>query len=98
MQPFEVVRGQLLAGPDGSSGGEGIEVVEFEQSGGGFVVIAANENVSQTKGVVDDLVGTGAIADDVAEIGYEIVGRSCRQAGFHGFEVGVNVAKQQDSQ
>ena len=61
-------------------------------------MIAADENFSQAAGALDDLVGRSSIADYVAEIGDEIKGRSCRQAGFQGFEVGVNVAKQQYAQ
>jgi hypothetical protein len=89
---------ELVAGPDGGGSGEGVEVVEREESGGGFVMIAADEDVAQTAGALDHLVGRCSVADYVAEVGDEIVGRSCGQAGFEGFEVGVNVAKKKDSQ
>ncbi len=65
---------------------------------GGFVVIAADENFAQTAGAVDDFIGACAVTHDVAEIGNQIVRGSCRQAGFQGFEVGVNVAEKKYAQ
>ena len=97
-QPFEMLGSELVAGPDGGGGGHGIEVIEFKQTGCGFVVIAADENLAQGTGAVDDFVGRGSVADDVAEVGDEIEGRSCGEAGLQGFKVGVNVAKQQYAQ
>ena len=89
---------KLIAGPDGGSGGHGIEVIQLKQAGCGFVVIAADKNFSQGSRAIDDFVGRGSVADDVAEVGYEIEGRSSGQAGLQGFKVGMNVAKQQYAQ
>ena len=76
----------------------GIEIIQLEQAGRGLVVIAADKNLSQLARALDHFVGRGSVADDVAQVGHEIVRRSCRQAGFQRFEVGVNVAKQQYAQ
>lgn len=97
-QPFEMLGTQLVAGPDSSGGGHGIEVIEFEQAGYGFVVIAANENFTEVTGAFDNVVGRGSVADEVAEVGDEIVGRSRGEASLQGFEVSVNVAEQQYAQ
>ena len=86
---------ELVAGPDGGGGGHRIEVIELKQAGGGFVVIPANENFAKVAGSVDDFVGRGSVADDIAEVGDEIERWGGRKAGFQGFEVGVNVAEQQ---
>ncbi len=94
LQPIMMLGSELASGPDSSGGGHGIEVIEFKQAGCGFIVIAADENFPQPARALDHLVGRSSIADHVAEVGYEIKGRSCRQAGFQGFEVGMNVAKQ----
>jgi len=98
VQPFEVLGGKLVTGPDGCGGRHGIEIIEFEKSSGGFVVIAAHEGVAESADTIDHFVRRRAIADDVAKVGYKIEGGSGRQAGFHGLEISVNVAKQQYAQ
>jgi hypothetical protein len=97
-EPAEIVSGELVASPDGSGSGHGVEVVESDQAGRGFVVVAADENLPQVAGPLGDFVGTGAVAYDVAEICYQVERRSSGQAGLQRFEVGVNVAKQQYAQ
>ena len=47
-QPLEIFRREFVARPDGGGRSHGIEVVEVHESGGGFVVIAADENLSQS--------------------------------------------------
>jgi hypothetical protein len=98
MQPIKVFWSELVAGPDGSGGGEGIEVIQFEQAGGGFVVIAADKDFAQAAGAIDNFVGRGTVTYDVAEVGYEVEGWRPGEAGFQGFEVGMNVTKQQYAQ
>ena len=85
--------GQLLAGPESGGGGHGVEVIEFEKAGRGFVVIAANENFSQGARPLDHFVRGGPVAHDIAKICDEIERRSCGEAGLQRFKVGVNVAK-----
>ncbi len=89
---------ELVTGPDSGGGGQGIEIIEFKQTGCGLVMIAADKNFAQGARAIDDFVGRGAVADDIAEVGYEVVGGSPGQAGLQGFEVGMNVAKQQYAQ
>src|SRR5580692_3522892 len=89
---------QLVARPERGGGGHGIEIFELDETGGGFVVIATDENVSQTAGALDNFVGAGAVADHVAEIGNLIERRSRGEAGFKSFEIGVNVAEYQYAQ
>ena len=61
-------------------------------------MIAANENFTEVTGAFDNFVGRGSVADEVAEVGDEIEGRSRGEASLQGFEVSVNVAKQQYAQ
>ena len=98
MQPVVMLAAQLVACPDGGGSGQGVEVIQFEQPGGGFVVIAANKNLSQAARAFDHLVGRSPVADDVAQVGHEIICRSRRKAGVQRFQIGMNVAKEQDSQ
>jgi hypothetical protein len=58
-------------------------------------VIAANENLAKSAGAIGDLVGTGAVTDDIPEINDQIECGSGGEAGFQSFEIGVNVAQQQ---
>lgn len=97
-QPFKMFGRKLIPGPNGSGRGHGIEVVEFQQAGGGFVVITADKDFSQVARPLDHFVGRGAVADHVAEVRDKIEWWSCGEAGLQGLQVGVNVAKQQYSQ
>jgi hypothetical protein len=61
-------------------------------------VIAADKNLTQGARAIDDFIGRGSVADDVAEVSNKIEGRRPGDAGLQRFEVGVNVAKQQYAQ
>ena len=97
-EPCEIVRRELVASPDGGGGSHGIEIIKGDQARCSFVVVAANENLPQVAGTLGNFVGTGAIADDVAEICHQVERRSSSQAGLQRFEVGMYVAKQQYAQ
>src|SRR5580698_2297783 len=94
-KPFQIVQGQLFASPESGRRSHGIEVVEFHNSGGGLVVIAADKSFPQFARTFGHLVGARAIADDVAEVHNHVERWSRGQAGVEGLEVGVNVAKNQ---
>ena len=89
---------QLVARPDGGGRGHGIEIVEFEQAGCSFVVIAADENFPQATGAIDDFIGRRSVTHNVTEVYDVIEGGGGREASLQGFKVGVNVAKQQYAQ
>jgi hypothetical protein len=57
-------------------------------------MVAADHNLSQLAGADTDLVGTGAVADNIPEVHQQVEGRSVRQAGFQGFKVGVDIAQE----
>jgi hypothetical protein len=78
--------------------GHGIEVVKIHQPGCGLIVIAANKDFSQRARTIGNFIGTGSVADYISEICHQIEGRGRHETGFQGFEVGVNVANQQDAQ
>ena len=63
----------------------------------GSVVIAANEDASESLRAGNDFVGIGAVADGVSEIDDEVVGGSGGQTGVQRFEVAVNVAEKKDT-
>src|SRR5579862_1056006 len=94
-QPLQVLRRQLVAGPDRSRRSHGIEVVEVHEAGGGLVVISANENLSQLPRTLCDLVRTGAVADNVPEVHHRVKRRSGRDTCIQSFQIGVNVAEDQ---
>ena len=98
LQPIVVLGSELVSCPNGGGSSHGIEVVQFEQAGGGFVVIAADKDFAQAAGAIDNFVGRGTVTYDVAEVGYEVEGWRPGEAGFQGFEVGMNVTKQQYAQ
>jgi len=98
VQPVVVFGSELIASPDGGRCCHGIEVIQCKESGGSFVVISADKNLPQRAGAINNFVGRSAVADDVAEVGHKIEGRSASHASLHGFQVGVNVAKQQYAQ
>src|SRR5579863_1227731 len=84
-EPVEVAGSELIARPDGGSGGHRVEIVEGDETRSCFVVVATDKNLSQATGAVSDFVRTGAVADDVAEIGHEIERRSRGETGFQSF-------------
>jgi hypothetical protein len=86
---------KLVASPKGGGSGHGVKVLQLEKTGGSFVVIAADKNLSEVAAAIDNLIGRSPVTHNVPEIRNQVEGWSSRQASFHGFEVGVNVAKQQ---
>jgi hypothetical protein len=55
-------------------------------------VIAADEELSHPARAFNDLVWTGPIANNIAQIKNHIVGGSGREAGIKSFEIAMNVA------
>jgi len=96
-QPFEIFGGELVAGPESGEAGDGVEFVEVHEAADGFVVIAADEDVSERLRFGNDFVGVATVADGVAEIDDEVVGGSGGQTGVQRFEVAVNVAEKEDA-
>src|SRR6202140_5683816 len=45
-EPVEIFWGELFAGPERGEAGDGVEVLEVHEAADGFVVIAADEDVS----------------------------------------------------
>ena len=75
----------------------GLKSSRCHEAADGFVVIAADEDVSQSLRAGNDLVGIAAVADRVAKIHHEVVRGSGGEAGFERFEIAVNVAEQKDA-
>ncbi len=69
VQPLVMLGSQLVAGPDGGTGGHGIEIFQLDEAGRSLVVISPDENFPQTASALDDFVGAGAVANYVAEVG-----------------------------
>jgi hypothetical protein len=97
-KPFEIFGTKFVAGPDSGCGGHGIEIIEIDQSGHSFVVIATNENLAQRTRTVDHLVRAGTISHDVTKIDDEIVCGSSDETSVERFEIGVNIAEQKYAQ
>src|ERR1035437_151230 len=96
-QPCEIFGGKLVARPERSESGDGVEVVEVHKAADGSVVIAADEDVSQRLCFGNDFVGIAAVADGVSEIDDKVVGGSGSQTGVQRFEVTVNIAENKDA-
>jgi hypothetical protein len=98
MQPGEIVGSQFVTRPQRSGRGHGIEIAEVDQSGGGFVVVATHEALSQIAGTVGDFVGARAVPYNVAQVHRYIERRSGGKTSFESFKIGVNVAQNQYAQ
>ncbi len=98
VQPSVMFRSQLVARPDSGGGGHRVEVVKLEQAGRSLVMIAADENLSQTARAIDHFIGGSSIAHHVAEVRHKIERWGRREGSLQRFEVGVNVAEQQYAQ
>ena len=94
-QPLEVLRRELVAGPDRRGRSHRIEVVQLHHSRSGLVMIAPYEDLPQCARAVRDLVGARAVAHDVPQIHDLVERRSGRDASIEGFQVCVDVAEQQ---
>jgi hypothetical protein len=54
-------------------------------------VIAAHNNPAETSGPINDLIGIGAIANNIAEIPDNIVWRRSGKSRFEGRKIRMNV-------
>src|ERR1700675_3865565 len=96
-EPFEIFGGELAASPESGEAGNWVKVLEVHEAADRFVVIAANENASQSLRFGNDFVRIAAVADRVPEIDDEVVSRSGSQTGVQRFKVAVNVAEKKDT-
>src|SRR5277367_4807243 len=67
-QPLQILRTELTASPLRGQSCDGIEIFEVHEAADGLVMVTANENFAQLPHSFDDLVGTGAVADNVAQV------------------------------
>ncbi len=91
--------GHGLARPADGGGGDGVERLDRIVLGDGLVVVAADDGQRlQAPDDTDDLVGRGAVADQVAQadvvVDAALVGQL--QDGGQGFQVAVDVAEDQN--
>src|ERR1700686_5153345 len=96
-EPFEIFGGELAARPERRKTGDGVEVLEVHEAADSFVMIAADEDLSESLRAGNDFVGIAAVANRVPEINDEVVGGSGGQTGVQRFEVAVNVAEKKDT-
>jgi len=96
-EPVEIFGGELAAGPESGETGDGVEVLEVHEAADSFVVIAADEDLSESLRAGDDFVRVATVPDRVPEIDDEVVGGSRGQTGVQRFEVAVNVAEKKDT-
>lgn len=94
VQPLQILLGEMVPSPKRGQGGHGIKILQIDQAGGGFVVIAADEDFAKTTRVVCYFVRTRPVTYNVPQIRYQIERRSSGQRGFQCFQIGMNVAKQ----
>jgi len=91
-QPLEILRCEFLTGPLCCQGGNGIEILEVHEAADGFVVVATDESRPQGAGTFHHLVGTGAVADEIAQVHDDVVGGGRSQTSFQRFEIAMNIA------
>src|SRR5260370_4894043 len=84
----------MVPSPKRGQGGHGIKILQIDQAGGGFVVVAAEEDFAKTTRAVCHFVRTRAVTYNVSQICYQIERWSSGQRGFQCFQIGMNVAKQ----
>src|SRR6266436_1596121 len=88
---------ELVARPESRQTGDGVEVLKVHEAADSFVVIAADEDVSESLRAGNHFVGITAVADRVSEIDDEVVSGSGGQTGVQRFEVAMNVAEKKDT-
>src|ERR1700726_1475797 len=96
-EPFEIFGSELAAGPESGEARDGVEVLKVHEAADSFVVIAADEDPSESLRARNDFVGVAAVANRVPEINDEVIGGSGGQTGVQRFEVAVNVAEKKDT-
>ena len=84
----------MVPSPERGQGRHRIKILQIDQAGGGFVVIAADEDFAKTTRTVGYFVRTRPVPYDVPQIRHQIERWSSGQRGFQGFQIGMNVAKQ----
>src|ERR1700676_3103805 len=89
-EPFEIFGGELAASPESGEAGNRVEVLEVHEAADSFVMIAADEDLSESLRAGNDFVGIAAVANRVPEINDEVVGGNGGQTGVQRFEVAVN--------
>ena len=96
-EPEEVVGGEFVVGPLGGGAGGGVEVQRRREAAADAVVVAADNNGGDWADAVEDLVGTAAVADHVAEVPELVPGAGGGEDGFKSFEVGVDVGEDESA-
>jgi hypothetical protein len=94
---LHVVRREVRSRPDRGQPRHVIELAPVVDAAGGFVVVPANHGFRcQLAHAIDDRVGLGAVADQVAKHEYPIP-RPCGviEDDIEGVDVGVNVGQDQ---
>ena len=94
VQPLQILLAELVPSPQRGQAGHGIKILQVDQAGGGFVVIAADEDFAQTTRAVGYFVRARAVTHNVPQIRYQIERWGSGQRGFQSFQIGMNVAKQ----
>ena len=98
LEPGEVFGGELVVGPGGGGSGDGVEAEGGGEAAADAVVIAADDEGLERADAVDDLVGSSAVADEVAEVpDFVVEAFGCGKDGFESFEVGVNVREDESA-
>jgi hypothetical protein len=96
-KPVEIFGSELVAGPESGETGDGVEVLEVHKAADGFVVIAADKDLSESLRAGNDFVRVATVPDRVPEVDDEVIGGSGGQTGVQRFEVTVNVAEKKDA-
>ena len=74
-------------GPVGGGAGDGIEAERGGEAATDAIVIAADGELRFWSDQINDLVGAGSVADDIAEIPESIEGAGGVEDGVESFEV-----------
>ena len=97
-QPVKMIAGKLIAVPECGEAGDRIKTLDRINAGHYFIVIPANNGPAELAHARRDLIWTGVVSDDIAEIHDNVCGRRHGQARLKSFQIAVNVTQEKYAQ
>lgn len=95
-QPFQILGGQLIPGPQRCHTGERIELAQVDEPSRGFIVISPNQVSAQFSCPLNGLIRIRSVSDNVTQVDHRIIRRHRSETRLQRFDITVDIAEYQD--
>ena len=97
-QPVKMIAGQLIAVPECGEAGDRIKTLDRINAGHYFIVIPANNGPAELAHARRDLIWTGVVSDDIAQVDHNVCRWRDGQARLQCFQIAVDVTQEKYAQ